>query len=138
MAKPRTIGDEDYQTLAAFRYALRRFLAFSERAAKAQGLTAQQHQALLAMKGYGQDRPLAIGDLAEYLMLRHNSAVELVDRLVQAELVERLHAEGDRRRVTLALTPKAEAILQDLSTAHLEELRDSRTLLAQLLERLGG
>jgi DNA-binding MarR family transcriptional regulator len=136
MTSTRPISGEDYETLAAFRHALRRFLAFSESAARASGLTAQQHQAILTIKGHATGGPLTIGELADHLLIRHHSAVELVDRLVQAGLVDRLKAEGDRRRVVVGLTAKAESILADLSAIHLDELRRSRALLAQLLERL--
>lgn len=132
----RPISGEDYATLAAFRHTLRRFLAFSEDAARASGLTAQQHQAILALKGHRAGAPLTIGDLADHLLIKHHSAVELVDRLVQAELVTRASAEDDRRRVVVTLTAKAEAILEALSATHLEELKRSRALLAQLLDRL--
>lgn len=132
----RPIGMADYETLAAFRHALRRFLAFSEDAAKAGGLTAQQHQAILAIKGHGGGEPITVGKVAEHLLIRHHSAVELVDRLVKAGLVERTASEDDRRRVALVLTPKAEGILGELSAAHLEELKRSRGLLVQLLDRL--
>jgi DNA-binding MarR family transcriptional regulator len=135
-AKTKSIGRADYETLAAFRHGLRRFLAFSEDAAKRSGLTAQQHQAILAIKGHGADEPMTVGDVADHLLIRHHSAVELIDRLVKAELVDRTESEGDRRRVVVTLTPKAEAILSDLSATHLEELKRSRTLLVQLLERL--
>lgn len=132
----RAIGAEDYEALAAFRHALRRFLAFSEGAARVSGLTAQQHQAILAIKGHRPGEPITIGDLADHLLIRHHSAVELVDRLVHAELVSRSTAEDDRRRVVIDLTPRAEAILRDLSATHIEELKRSKLLLVQLLERL--
>ncbi|HLZ68103.1 MAG TPA: helix-turn-helix domain-containing protein [Aliidongia sp.] len=138
MTGTRSISEEDYETLAAFRHALRRFLAFSENAARASGLTAQQHQAILAIKGHGAGRPMTIGDLADHLLIRHHSAVELVGRLVQADLVDRSEVEEDRRRVVVGLTPKAETILLELSAAHVDELRRSRALLMQLLERLDG
>ena len=130
------IAQADYEALAAFRYALRRFLAFSEDAARGMGLTAQQHQAILTIKGFGAGRPVTVGDLADHLLIRHHSAVELVDRLVQAELVSRAPDEGDRRRVVIALTPQAERVLQALSATHLEELGRNKAFLAQLLERL--
>lgn len=132
----RVVSPEDYATLAAFRRALRRFMAFSEEAARASGLTAQQHQAILAIRGHKGGEPLTIGELAEHLLLRHHSAVELVDRLARAELVTRVPSEHDRRAVLVGLTPKAERILEQLSAIHLDELRRGRGLLAQLLERL--
>jgi DNA-binding MarR family transcriptional regulator len=135
-AKTRAIAMADYEALAAFRHALRRFLVFSEDAAKASGLTAQQHQAILAIKGHDAGQPMTVGALADHLLIRHHSAVELVDRLVRAGLVDRFESGEDRRRVIVALTPRAEAILSDLSATHLEELKRNRILLLQLLERL--
>jgi DNA-binding MarR family transcriptional regulator len=135
-APPAAVTQQDYEALAAFRHAMRRFLAFSEAAARAAGLTAQQHQAILAIKGQGPDTPMRVGDLAEHLVIRHHSAVELVDRLVGAGLVRRAEDAGDRRRVGLRLTEKAEAVLMGLSATHLDELRRSRALLANLLARL--
>lgn len=132
----RPIAQEDYEALAAFRYALRRFLAFSEDAARGTGLTAQQHQAILAIKGFGAGQPVTVGNLADHLLIRHHSAVELVDRLVQAELVSRAPDEGDRRRVVIALTSRADSILKALSATHLEELGRNKAFLVQLLARL--
>jgi DNA-binding MarR family transcriptional regulator len=122
--------------LAAYRRALRRFLAFSETAAREAGLSAQQHQAILAIRGHDLDGQMTVGELADNLGIRHHSAVELVDRLARADLVIRTEAEGDRRRVVLSLTPKAATILETLSATHLDELRHGRVFLAQLLERL--
>jgi DNA-binding MarR family transcriptional regulator len=79
---------------------------------------------------------VTIGDLAGHLLIRHNSAVELVDRLVRLHLVTRLEAPDDKRRVVIALTPKAETILETLSAMHLDELRRGRALLLQVLNRL--
>lgn len=135
-AKTRQIGMADYEALAAFRHALRRFMVFSEEAARESGLTAQQHQAILAIKGHGAGGPMTIGDVADFLLVRHHSAVELIDRLVRAGLVDRSGGEDDRRRVIVALTPKAETVLGELSATHLDELKRSRALLVQLLERL--
>ena len=127
---------EDYERLAAFRAALRRFLAFSEAAAREVGLTPQQHQALLAIKGHPGRRPTSVGELAESLGIRPNTAVELVDRLVAAGLLERTGAREDGRRVLLALTPKAEEHLAALSGAHMEELRRTAPMLTALLGEL--
>jgi DNA-binding MarR family transcriptional regulator len=136
--KARRVTVKDYETLAAFRHTLRRFLAFSEAAARTSGLTAQQHQAILAIKGHVGTGPMTVGELADHLMIRPHSAVELIDRLVKADLVLRMESPEDRRRVALTLTPKAGTILAELSAIHLEELRRSRVLLEQLLERLDG
>ena len=132
----QSIGSEDYEALAAFRHALRRFLAFSEGMARASGLTAQQHQAILAIKGHRPGEPMTIGDLADHLLIRHHSAGELVDRLVHAGLATRASADEDRRRVVVSLTAKAETILETLSATHLEELRRSDALLSPLRGRL--
>ncbi len=131
----KPISDEDYRALAAYRHALRRFLAFSEAAARDSGLTPQQHQAILAIRGHGRE-PMTIGELAETLLIRHHSAVELADRLARADLVERSDDPDDGRRVVIRLTPKAETLLEQLSAGHLEELRHGRSLFAKLLERL--
>ena len=87
------ISDPDYAALAAFRHELRKLAAFSDTEAAAAGLRPQQHQALLAIKGAARkDSALAIGQIAEHLLIRHNTAVELVDRLVDAGLVQRHRA----------------------------------------------
>ncbi len=129
---------QDYEALAEFRATLRHFLAFSEEAARAAGLTPRQHQALLAIKGSAGEEPLSIGALAERLGLRHNTAVELTHRLVAAGLIVRMPDNTDRRRVLLALTQKGETCLAALSTSHLEELRNVRPVLRKLLRRLDG
>lgn len=132
------LSTADYRTLAQFRYLLRRFAAFSEEAAVGAGLTAQQHQALLAIKGFpGRDRA-TVGELAERLGVRHHSAVGLVDRLAARGLVRREVDPADRRQVLIRLTRRAEALLARLSLAHREELRRLAPLLRMLLDQLGG
>jgi DNA-binding MarR family transcriptional regulator len=106
---------------------------FSEEAAEAAGLTAQQHQALLAIKGFAASGPITTGTLAERLGIRHHSAVGLVDRLAAKALVKRRSGTADRRQVLLALTPKAEALLARLSAAHRDELERLAPLLQALL-----
>ena len=130
------ITDEDYEALAAFRRALREFVAFSEGAARSAGLTPQQHQAILAVRG--RRGPMSVGELADELSIRPHSALELVGRLAKAELIERTEAADDHRRIEIRLTPKADAALSTLSAAHLAELRRRRALLRELLDRLGG
>jgi DNA-binding MarR family transcriptional regulator len=119
---PPPLGDADYRRLLQFRVVLRRFLHWSEQKAEAAGLTAAQHQLLLAIRGHDAPHGPTIGDVASYLFLRHHSAVGLVDRTVRAGLVERREDESDRRVVRLRLTPRGEATLLELSAAHLEEL----------------
>jgi DNA-binding MarR family transcriptional regulator len=134
--KSGQLGAPDYRLLAEFRYGLRQFLAFSEEAALKAGLAPQQHQALLAIKGFaGRDDP-TIGQLAERLLIRHHSAVGLVDRLVDGGFLRRNAGEEDRRRVSLSLTPKGEAVLAKLSSAHRAELRRMTPLLKPLLALL--
>ncbi|HEX7775789.1 MAG TPA: helix-turn-helix domain-containing protein [Parvibaculum sp.] len=134
--KAHAISDDDYRALAAFRHALRQFLAFSEDAAREIGLTPQQHQALLAIKGHASGTEVTIGDIAGHLLIRHNSAVELVNRLVVAKLVRKTAAKEDKRRVVVALTAHAEALLRDLSAAHLLELQRSGAPLMEMARRL--
>ena len=131
--RSRGVSQSDYETLAEFRAALREFLAFSETAAKAAGLTPRQHQALLAIKGGREGRAPAIGELARRLRVRHHSAVSLVDRLVALGLVRRRTATSDRRRVELGLTRLGERKLERLSAAHREELRQVAPRLEALL-----
>lgn len=126
-------SQSDYESLSEFRYLLRRFLEFSQSAARAVGLTAQQHQALLAIKGSPPHQLMVIGDLAERLQIRHHSAAELVNRLSDAGLIVRDHDINDRRRVVVSLTAKAERLLVDLSSAHLDELRRVGPMLENML-----
>ena len=113
----------DYQALAKFRYQLRVFLAFSETAAVRQGLTAQQHQALLAIKGFAGSDLASVGDLARTLLIRHHTAVELATRMKKLGLINRSVDARDGRRVLLKLTARGERKLHALSAIHLEELR---------------
>ncbi len=126
----------DYQALAAFRLSLREFLAFSAAAARAAGLTPQQHQALLAIKGAPAGEMLSIQDLSAHLHIKHNTTVELLDRLEKAKLVRRRRDLANRRQVRIALTARAERLLQRLSAAHLKELQAMRPALLTLLKQL--
>jgi DNA-binding MarR family transcriptional regulator len=135
MQKP-DLSQKDYETLAAFRHALRRFAAFSEAEARAAGLTAQQHQALLAIKGTPGRDTLGVNDIATHLLIRHNTAVELVDRLADAQLVRRLPDPADGRRTLVALTERAKRVLRDLAVTHQRELRAIRSTLLTLLKQV--
>ncbi len=126
----------EYQTLAEFRYQLRRFLRFSEQTARAAGLEPQQQQLLLAVKGLPQGRKATVGTLAERLQLVHHSTVELIDRLVERGFVQRCRDEADQRRVLVTLTPQGEEILRKLSLAHQAELRSVGLELIQMLNTL--
>lgn len=130
------LAKSDYEALAEFRYLLRHFGAFSEEAARQAGLTAQQHQALLAVKGFPGREAVTIGELAARLNLKHHSAVGLVNRLMGRGLIERRQDEGDRRKVVVALTPKAQTLLLELSLTHRTELRRLAPLLRGLLQKL--
>ena len=137
MAKTNDLSNTQYETLAAFRYALRQFIHFSDEAAQAAGVTPQQHQALLAIKGFpGRDR-VTVGELAERLQLRHHSAVGLIDRLVAEKLVSRKSSAEDRRRVLIQLTTRGEKILDKLISAHRAQLKRIGPEISQLLEWLG-
>jgi DNA-binding MarR family transcriptional regulator len=132
------ISKTEYETLADLRYSLRQFLHFSEEAAHNAGVTPQQHQALLAIKGFRESRGITIGELAERLQVRHHSAVGLVDRLVLKNFVAREHHPADRRQVFLALTERGESMLEKLSAAHKEQLRRIGPHIESLLKRLRG
>jgi DNA-binding MarR family transcriptional regulator len=123
----------DYERLAEFRYLLRRFLVFSEEAAERAGLTAQQHQALLVIKGKRGSQPMPTGMLAKRLAIRPHSAVGLIDRLIAKNLIRRRNASADRRQVLIELTPKAEKVLQSLTISHRDEIERLAPLLRELL-----
>ena len=130
------VTDLEYQTLARIRYTFRRFLSFSENAAREAGLTPQQHQAILAVRGNPRGRS-SVGELAQQLQLKHHSAVELVERLEKLGLLERDSDPQDRRRVLLRVSERGETILARLSAVHREELRRLGPELRELLQVLG-
>lgn len=134
-AKP-DLAKADYERLAEFRYLLRRFSIFSENAAEKSDLTPQQHQALLAIKGFPGRERVTIGELAERLCIRHHSAVELLDRLTLKALVKRRSGTEDRRQVLIELTPKAESLLAELSAIHRAELKRLAPHLQDLLDHI--
>lgn len=119
----RRLTKRHFEMLAEVRYALRRFLRLSEDGARRAGLTPQQHQLLLAVKGYPGREWATVGELAERLQLRHHSAVGLVDRAEQLGLVARRSDPVDRRMVRIGLTPAGERILDGLTVLHLVELK---------------
>jgi len=130
------LARSEYALLAAFRYALRSFLRFSESAAEGGGLTAQHYQAMLVLRGCPEDRRVTINDLAQQLLIRHNSAVGLVDRLDRQGLAVRESSPLDKRKVYLRLTPKGERILERLADVHREELRRIGPQLRQLVQQV--
>jgi DNA-binding MarR family transcriptional regulator len=114
----------DYEELLGFRTALRRFLRWSEEQARGAGLTPAQHQLLLAIKGHPGETAPTVGQLSDYLVTKHHSVVELIDRAVEAGVVERRRDEDDGRVVHLVLTRLGEEKIEALSRLALEELRD--------------
>jgi len=138
MATHREISISEYRALAEFRYQLRRFLRFSEEAARAVGLEPQQHQLLLALKGLPAGHAATVGELAERLQIHHHSAVELINRMVERDLIERSRDENDQRRVNISLTANGDEVLRKLSLLHHEELRTTGPALVRTLMALIG
>jgi DNA-binding MarR family transcriptional regulator len=133
---PPQLDTHEYEQLAAFRHALRSFLRFSEAEAEKGGLTAQHYQALLTLRACPEGNRLTINDLAQQLMIRHNSAVGLVDRLTKQGLVVREPSPKDGRKVYLRPTPKGERVLGKLAAVHREELRRIGPQLEALLHQI--
>lgn len=133
----RGLSTQQFAAIASFRYELRRFLAFSEAAAAAVGLPAQQHQALLAIMGQMEKpSPPSIGTLAELLLIAPHTAAELVARMADAGLVEKAPSAQDRRRIEVKITPKAQELMHRLTAAHVRELETLEPALAKALGRL--
>jgi DNA-binding MarR family transcriptional regulator len=127
-------GDLDYSALLEFRTALRRFNHWSEQQARNVGLTHAQHQLLLSIKGHRGGDPPTVGDAADYLLLRHHSAVELVNRAQAAGLVERQRDSSDARMVRLRLTSKGESCIEQLTSLHIAELSQLAPLLQHVVD----
>ena len=134
------LDEEQFRGLAAFRFALRQFVAASEAISRAAGITQQQYQAMLAIRTWPYET-MSMKDLAEQLLLAHHAAVQMVDRLAKSGLAERVPAAEDRRMVFLKLTGKGSALLDELATRHLAEmlrLEPSLTSSLRRLKRLAG
>ncbi|HKJ47136.1 MAG TPA: MarR family transcriptional regulator [Balneolales bacterium] len=131
-----TITDREYEILSDFRFIIRRFLSFSNKKARSVGLTPRQHQCLLTIKGSGKQGGLVVGQLAEQLQIHHNSAVGLINRLTEQQLVRRFHASDDKRKVHVILTKKGENILKLLTATHKEELKRIGPEMSKLLNQL--
>jgi DNA-binding MarR family transcriptional regulator len=138
MTDERDIKDAEYRALAELRYQIRRFLNFSEAAARAIKVEPRQHQLLLVIKALRPPERPTIGAIAERLHIQHNSAVELVKRSVERGLIERRVAREDRREASLHLTVKGARVVRRLSFAHRSELRSAAPVLLQALEALVG
>jgi DNA-binding MarR family transcriptional regulator len=136
MAEDKDLGPGDYRALAEFRYQIRKFLRFSEEAARAAGLEPQQHQLLLAVKGMPEGTRARIGEIAERLQIQHHSTVELVDRLERNGFANRRRSDRDKREVLIVLTPKAERTLRELSLHHHEMLQSYGSELVASLKKL--
>ncbi|MGA2989260.1 MAG: helix-turn-helix domain-containing protein [Candidatus Korobacteraceae bacterium] len=139
MASSTELEVNDYRALSAFRYCIRKFLRFSEEAARKAGIEPQHHQLMLAVKGLPEGTLATVGEIAERLQIQHHSSVELINRLAEQGLVQRKRAGGDRRQVLIFLTVRGERILRALSIHHREELQASAPeLIAALRSILGG
>ena len=134
----RTPTDHDYRRLLDFRTGLRRFLQWSEEQAEAAGITTQQHQLLLAVRGHKDPRGPTVGDIADCLVKRHHTIVGLIDRAEQAGLVQRRTDGQDHRVVRLSLTPLGEDRLRTLGEQHLEELARMAPRMKALWEGLSA
>lgn len=117
------LSKADYETLAEFRYRLRRFLRFSEESTQRHGVTPLQYQLMLQLKGYPARDWATVAELAERLQAKHHGVVALVTRCEEAGWVERRASRGDRRRVEVHLTPAGAACLAKLARLHRAELR---------------
>jgi len=128
-------SQRDYELLHEFRHAIRKFLAFSEAAARAAGVDPQQHQLLLTLRARSRGHGVSVGEVADRLQIKHNSAVELIDRAERRGLVNRSVSEVDRRQVLVDVTEEGARVLSELSAAHLVEIR---SVAPQLVEVLGN
>jgi DNA-binding MarR family transcriptional regulator len=133
---PGPLTAKDYSALGELRYQIRYFLHFSEMAAHQEGLEPQQHQLLLAARALAQPGGPTIRQVADHLLIRHHSAVGLIDRLEQRGLIERVRSMADRREVRVRLTVAGEAVLRRLTVIHRAELRNSGPRLVDTLGRL--
>lgn len=130
------VKKSDYETLARFRFEVRKFLHFSEQAARDQSLTPQQYQALLAVEGTPGRDSISVGELAEQLQVTAHSAVGLVNRLQNAKLIERHTPPEDRRRVLVSVTPLGRSLLERLASEHRRELKTAGPMLVRLLQQV--
>ncbi|MFZ9501390.1 MAG: MarR family winged helix-turn-helix transcriptional regulator [Beijerinckiaceae bacterium] len=129
----KPLSQSDYEALARFRQALRNFMAFSDSQLEALGLGPQRYQALLAIRAKPDGSRVSVGELADLLLIKPNTAAELANRLEAAGLIERVRDAADRRRALLALTPAGAAKLAEAAQAHIARLQESRSALRMLL-----
>ena len=128
----------DFKAMAELRYQIRRFIRFSENAARQAGIEPQQHQLLLAIRGLPENLKPTIGILAERMQLQHHSTVELIDRLEERGFIIRLRASDDRRQVLVKLTAAGEEFLSKLSLHHLQEWQSAGPKLVKVLQAVIG
>ena len=134
---PRVIAAQpNYRAMAEFRYQIRKFLRFSEHAAREGGMEPQHYQLMLAIKGLPDNLRPRIGDIAERLQIQHHSTVELVDRLSRRGLVRRKRSDKDRREVLLELTSRGERELQEMAVHHRSAYRETAPMLVAALKRV--
>ncbi len=127
----------DYQALAQFRYRLRIFLEFADTNARNVGLTSQQYQALLTIKGLSGKTPMFVGELAGFLLIKHHTAVELVGRMVGLGLLRRTVDASDNRRVLVTLTKKGNLLLRKVAAVNFRHLGASSLTLAKVSRLFG-
>ncbi|MEY2565358.1 MAG: hypothetical protein QOH88_3551 [Verrucomicrobiota bacterium] len=132
------LQQEDYEALAAFRYAMRKFLRVSIAVLAEAGLTPEQYEALLALRASERANGLNITALSERLQVRHHTAVTLVGKLVGRKLLARISNESDRRHVNLRLTAAGASILKRMAAIHRRELRNRSAEMIDALLRLQG
>jgi DNA-binding MarR family transcriptional regulator len=134
---PYPLSPDDYEALANFRYAMRKFLSFSRRALKTEAqLTPEQYEALLALKVFSKESGVTIGQLSERLQVKHHTAVSLVNRMEEVGLVRREPNEADRREVFVRMTPTGSQILGQVAVLHRQELRVRSLEMIEALTRL--
>lgn len=133
----RTLSEADYEALAKFRQALRNFMALSDAMLETVGLGPRRYQALLAVRARAGGGQVSVGELADLLIIKPNTAAELVNRLEAAGLIERVRDPRDRRRALLELTPEGARRLDEVAQFHFAKLRESRSAFASLLEGVG-
>jgi DNA-binding MarR family transcriptional regulator len=131
-----TISADQFHKLAEFRFQLRKFLQFSHVAAERSGIRPQQYQLLLCVFGMPQELDPTIANVASRMLLKHNSAVELVDRTIEQSLLRRSSDPTDHRRILLRVTPEGERILASLADYHLQELEQAGPELIRALRRV--
>ncbi len=128
------LSERNFRALGEFRHQIRRFVAERAHAARAAGIDPQQYQVLLILKAWNKDEPPSIGAIADSMLLRHHTVVELLDRMAAKRFIRRQRSRSDRRVVSIAIQPRGEAILKTLAISNRQELAGSLRELLQALE----